>query len=120
MNNQPQSDLSEALKVISSTIRNCEKMLPKFDAGSSQNTLLQNRLQAMYIAKALILEDRSRQYSKEDLVNALQPIASILRKCRAGQEKHAVESPTFVRFQKIIDAMTIAQTLIETEIKNKS
>lgn len=105
---------------VSSTIRNCEKMLPKFDAGSSQNTLLQNRLQAMYIAKALILEDRSRQYSKEDLVNALQPIASIIRKCRAGQEKHAVESPTIMRFQKIIDAMTIAQTLIETEIKNKS
>lgn len=119
MDNQPQSDLSETFKVVSSTIRNCEKILPKFDAGSSQNTLLRNRLQAMYIAKALILEDQSRQYSKEDLVNGLQPIASIIRKCRAGQEKHAVESPTFVRFQKIIDAMAIAKTLIETEITKR-
>ena len=120
MDNYSTAELSAALKVISSTISNCEKMLPKFEAGTAQYSLLQHRLKAMYISNALILQDQNRQYSKVDLVDALQPITSILRKCKAGQEKHAVESPTFVRFQKIIHAMAIAQALIETEIKNKS
>lgn len=111
------SELSDALKVVSSTISNCEKMLPKFEVGSSQYSLLQNRLKAMYISKALILDEPlASQYSKADLESALPPVNSIIHKCTAGQEKHPSGTPTNNRLQKIIDAMNIAKMLIQNKI----
>ncbi len=75
----------------------------------------------MYISKALVQEeDVGSHYSKEDLEHALRPIDSIIHKCKAGQAKYAVENSTFVRLQKIIDAMIIAQMLIQAEIRTKS
>ena len=35
-----------ALRVVTSAIRNCEKVQPKFEKGTPQHTLLQNRLRA--------------------------------------------------------------------------
>lgn len=37
-------ELIESLNVIDSTIRNCEKIHPKFSEGTSQHTLLKNRV----------------------------------------------------------------------------
>lgn len=117
MDKYSKTEISDALKIISSTISKCEKMLPKFEAGSSQHSLLQNRLKAMYISKALILDEPvDPQYSKADLENALLPVNSILQKCITGQEKHPLGTPTFVRLQKIIDAMNIAKTFIQIKI----
>ena len=83
------AELSAALMIVSSTISKCEKMLPKFEVGSSQHSLLQNRLRAMYISEALILDKPLEpQFSNADLENALLPVNSILQKCAAGQEKH--------------------------------
>ncbi len=111
------NEISDALKIISSTISKCEKMLAKFSTGTSQNTLLQNRLQAMYISKELILaETHSKQYSREDYANALKSVDSILNKCKAAQRKHAIETPVFKRLQKIINSMNIAKMLIEEEV----
>lgn len=49
-------ELTEALRTINSIIHKCEKAQEKFPEGNSQHTLLQNRLKAMYISKALITE----------------------------------------------------------------
>lgn len=38
-------ELKKALQVVSSTIKNCEKMQPKFDKETAQHTLLKNRMQ---------------------------------------------------------------------------
>lgn len=121
MEKYSKAELSDALKVVSSTISKCEKMQSKFNAGSPQNSLLQNRIKAMQISKTLILkEEWGNQYTIEDLANAFVQITSIINKCKAGQEKHAVENSTFVRLQKIINSMIIAQTLIDAEIRTKS
>lgn len=82
-------ELAEALKVVVSTISNCEKILPKFSEGTSQHTLLQNRI---------------------------KPIVSIINKCVAGQRKHEMGSVHYKRFQKIIDAMNTSKILILDEI----
>ena len=47
-------ELIESLNVIDSTIRNCEKIHPKFSEWTSQHTLLKNRIKALYISKALM------------------------------------------------------------------
>jgi hypothetical protein len=50
----PKEDLEEALRAIASTIGKCEKVQPKLKHGTSQYTLLERRLKALYIASALI------------------------------------------------------------------
>ena len=110
-------DLAGALKVVDSTISNCEKIQPKFSEGTSQHTLLKNRIKALYISKALIIREQNiEQYSKEELIDALKPIVSIINKCESGQRKHEIEAIQYKRFQKIIDAMNTSKMLITDEI----
>lgn len=49
-------ELTEALRAVNSMIHKCEKALEKFPEGNSHHTLLQGRLKAMYISKALITD----------------------------------------------------------------
>jgi hypothetical protein len=56
----------------------------------------------MYISRALITEDREiERYSKEELIDAVKPVASVISKCETGQRKHEMEAPQYKRFQKI-------------------
>lgn len=57
MEKYTKEELLEALKVITSTISNCEKMQPKFPEGTSQHTLLKNIIKAMNISKQLITDE---------------------------------------------------------------
>lgn len=110
-------ELEASLKVINSTINNCEKQQPKFPEGTAQNTLLKNRIRALYISKALIEnEDNKERYSREDLVNALEPVKSIIRKCEKAILKSKEGTSSYSRLEKIIAAMHIAEGLISENI----
>lgn len=54
-------ELEEALQIVSSTISRCEKIQPKFVEGTSQHTLLKNRIKALYISKSLITDEISKR-----------------------------------------------------------
>jgi hypothetical protein len=70
-----QKELDDALQLISSTICKCEKMKLKFEEGTSQHSLLKNRIKALYVSKDLIGNDCDMgQYSKLDLEKALPPV----------------------------------------------
>ncbi len=56
MENYTKTELAEALRAVLSVIHKCEKAKEKFPDGTSHHTLLNNRLKAMYISKALIEE----------------------------------------------------------------
>jgi hypothetical protein len=121
MRQYSRDEIVNALQVVSSTITKCEKIQPKFAMGTSQHTLLKNRIKAMYISRTLITEDSEIvRYSKEELNDALKPVVSIINKCETGQRKHDMEAPQYKRFQKIIDAMNISKMLILDEISNRS
>jgi hypothetical protein len=110
-------DLTSALKVVSSTISKCEKIQSKFAAGTSQHTLLKNRLRAMYISRALLTGDSAAsQYTKEELLAAIPPVSSIIRKCEKAQEKFSAGTSYHRRFQEIIVAMYLSKALITMEI----
>lgn len=110
----------DALQVVTSTIKNCEKIQPKFAEGTSQATLLKNRIKALYISRALITEDSEiKRYSEEELLSALKPVESVIRKCETGQKKHEINAPQYKRFQKIIDAMNLSKLLILSEIDKR-
>jgi CxxC motif-containing protein len=113
-------ELSNALQVVTSTMSRCEKMQPKFAEGTSQSTLLKNRIKAMYISKALITGGcEIKRYSKEELMSALKPVESVISKCESGQRKHEVDAPQHKRFQKMIDAMDISKRLLLNEINKR-
>lgn len=113
-------ELIESLRVVSSTISNCEKIQLKFAEGTSQHTLLKNRIKAMYISKSLITDENVvDKYTKEELIESLRPVSSIISKCEKGQLKFAEGTSHHTRFKNIIKAMYISKSLITDEINKR-
>ncbi|MBU3803653.1 MAG: hypothetical protein H9872_02685 [Candidatus Cellulosilyticum pullistercoris] len=120
MNQYTSEEIVEALGVVSSTISQCEKMQLKFAKGTSHHTLLKNRIKAMYISKALLTDESvTNQYTKEELIEALRPVSSIISKCEKAQLKAATGTSHHTRLKKIIKAMSISKTLITDEISKR-
>lgn len=120
MGKYTREELSEALGVVSSTIINCEKMQPKYAEGTSQHTLLKNRIKALCISKSLITdEDVMDKYTKEELIKALPPVSSIISKCEKAQLKFAEGNAHHTRLDNIIKAMYISKSLITDEINKR-
>lgn len=110
-------EFEESLKVVSSTIINCEKSQLKFKNGTSQHTLLKNRIKALYISKSLIRNEFVRdKYTKEELIEALRPISSIISKCEKAKLKFLEGTSHYTRLNKLIKAMYISKLLIEDEV----
>lgn len=120
MDKYTREELIEALQVVSSTISKCEKIHPKFAEGTSQHTLLKNRIKAMYISKSLITnENVIDKYTKEELIEALRPVSSIISKCEKAQLKFEAGTAHHTRFKKLIEAMYISKSLITDEISKR-
>jgi hypothetical protein len=117
MKEYAREELIEALGVVSSTISNCEKIQPKFAEGTSQHTLLKNRIKALYISKSLITDkDVIDKYTEEELKEAIPPVSSIISKCEKAQLKFAEGTPHHTRLKRIIKAMNISKSLITDSI----
>ena len=120
MEKYTREELIEALRVVSSTISKCEKIHPKFAEGTSQHTLLKNRIKAIYISKSLITnEDVIDKYTKEELIEALRPVSSIISKCEKAQLKFEEGTAHHTRFKNLIEAMYISKSLITDEISKR-
>lgn len=105
------------VKIITSIIHRCEKMQPKFLEGTSQHTLLKNRIKALYVAKICIEETNQDIYSLEDLQKALPPIISIKHKNEKARSKYVEGTTLYKRFTPMIEAMLVAEKAIKSEIK---
>lgn len=113
-------ELKEALEAIASAINESEKIQPKFPEGISQHTLLKNRIKALYISKALIEDENiMAKYTKEELIEALPPVTSLMSKCEKAQQKFQEGTYHHTRLKKIIKAMYISKALIEDEISKR-
>lgn len=120
MDKYTQEELEEALRVVSSTISNCEKMQLKFAEGTSQHTLLKNRIKALYISKSLITDENIlNKYKKEELIEALPPVSSIISKCEKAQLKFTEGKSQYTRLKNIINSMYISKSLITSEISKR-
>ncbi|AET68292.1 hypothetical protein Desor_2752 [Desulfosporosinus orientis DSM 765] len=121
MDKYPRKELEEALQIVSSIISRCEKTQPKFVEGTSQHTLLKNRIKAMYISKSLIEDENIvDKYTKEELIEALRPVSSIISKCEKAQQKFAEDTSHHTRFKNMIKAMYLSKSLITDEISKRS
>lgn len=122
MEKYSQQELDAALQFISSTISKCEKMQLKFAEGTSQYSLLKNRIKALYISEALIEDNDGNieMYTQLDLEKALPPVLSIIKKTEKAQMKYCKETVQYKRFVPIISAMYISKSLIENEILKRT
>jgi hypothetical protein len=120
MPNYTIEELNEALRVVTSTIRKCEDMQPKFAEGTPQHTLLRNRIKALHIAKSLIEgKPVADKYSMEELREALAPVSSIIRKCEKARSKFAEGTTQHARYDGILRAMHVSKSLIREEMDRK-
>lgn len=115
-----QRELEDALKFISSTIKKCKKVQFKFAVGTSQHSLLKNRINALNISKHLIENDSNiERYSQLDLEKALPPVLSIIHKSEKAQMKYAEGTVQYRRYAPIISAMIISKAYIENAISER-
>lgn len=110
----------DALKIVTSVIVRCERVQSKFAPGTSQHTLLKNRIQAMKIAEALLSGDGVAPYSIQDLSAALEPLASVIRKCEKARSKYEPGSGQYGRYGGAIRTMELSRTLIENELLRRT
>jgi hypothetical protein len=109
-------ELEKAISLLSSTIAKCEKMQLKFSKGTSQHSLLKNRIKALTISKALLMDDKAINYTSKELREALPPVVSIINKTTKVQSKYEKGTSQFNRFEPIIQAMLISKAFIESQI----
>ncbi len=106
---------------IDKTLIKCEKILPKFQVGTSQYTLLINRINALSVSQFLIERELSQSsqtvhLSRNELEDALKPIESIIHKCKKAQSKYELSSNQYKRYIPLIDSMEVCKSLIEREL----
>ena len=95
--------MNDILNFLDHTIELEEKFLPKFPAGTSQHSLLQNRIQALQTARNLI--SGASQPSRKELEFALPRIESIIHKMRKARDKYEPGSRNYRRFDPTVQVM---------------
>lgn len=106
----------DTLKIIESSIVNCEKVRLKLKEGSASFSLNTNRIKALYISKAL-LTNQDNEYTKEELEKAVTQITSIKSKSTTGIHNAKEGSATYTRFSRLINAMDIVLDYLQNAIE---
>ncbi len=104
------------LEIINHTIELEEKFLPKFEIGTAQHSLLNNRLQSLYTARKLIAMETVP--AKEELEFALPRIESIMHKMSKARDKYAPGSRNYMRFDPTVQAMEKVRITILEALSN--
>lgn len=118
MSEYSNKQIDDTLSIIESTIKNCEKIQPKFKEGTPQLSLSRNRIKALNISKNLIT-NQENNYTQEELSKAVDQITSIINKSQKAMINAKEGSGTYTRLKKIIDAMTISLSHIQDAINEK-
>lgn len=115
MNIYTSQQIQDTIKIIESSIINCEKTQPKLKEGSSQLSLSKNRIKALNISKALLMNQKN-EYTKDELEKAVIQITSIKNKSTTGINNAKEGSGTFTRFYRLITAMNIILDYLQNAI----
>lgn len=102
--------MNEILKFLDHTRELEEKFLPKFPEGTSQHSLLKNRIRALQTARELISGEG--RPSREELEFALPRIESMIHKMSKARDKYEPGSRNYKRFNPMVHAMKQVRTAI--------
>ena len=102
--------MNEILNFLDHTRELEEKFLPKFPEGTSQHSLLKNRIRALQTARELISGEG--RPSREELEFALPKIESMIHKMSKARDKYEPGSRNYKRFDPTVQAMKQVRTAI--------
>ena len=102
--------MNEILNFLDHTRELEEKFLPKFPEGTSQHSLLKNRIRALQTARGLISGEG--RPSREELEFALPRIESMIHKMSKARDKYEPGSRNYKRFDPMVQAMKQVRTAI--------
>ena len=102
--------MNEILNFLDHTRELEEKFLPKFPEGTSQHSLLKNRIRALQTARELISGEG--RPSREELEFALPRIESMIHKMSKARDKYEPGSRNYKRFDPMVQAMKQVRTAI--------
>lgn len=102
--------MNEILNFLDHTRALEEKFLPKFPEGTSQHSLLKNRIRALQTARELISGEG--RPSREELEFALPRIESMIHKMSKARDKYEPGSRNYKRFNPMVQAMKQVRTAI--------
>lgn len=113
-------ELLDAISYIHQIIANCERLQLKFSSGTSQYTLLENRIHALRIAVYFMIQafdvSNSTQVSvitMSELEQALPPLVSIIHKCEKAQSKYQEGTKQYKRYIKMITIFKMAHGFVD-------
>ena len=102
--------MNEIINFLDHTRELEEKFLPKFPEGTSQHSLLKNRIRALQTARELISGEG--RPSREELEFALPRIESMIHKMSKARDKYEPGSRNYKRFDPTVQAMKQVRTAI--------
>ena len=102
--------MNDILNFLDHTIELEEKFLPKIPEGTSQHSLLRNRILALKTARELISGDSHP--TREELEFALPRIESMIHKMSKARDKYESGSRNFRRFDPTIQAIEQVRGII--------
>lgn len=102
-----------AVRIYDRTILNCKKMQPKFAVGTSQATLLVNRIAALAVVRDLVTEAKPAP-TQDAIIAAEAPIQSIIHKMLTAQQKHVATDQVYKRLTPMIAAMQLGASYLHS------
>lgn len=128
--------LEKSLQEVDSIINKCNKVYSKFEEGTSQHTLLKNRIKAMHVSRNLLIEEiwknqyidsitvtqllldnTTNAFTNDEYIETKVSIESIIYKCQRAIEKHTLGSATYTVLKRTIEAMFICKVLIDRKLE---
>ncbi len=114
----------KSLQAIEDMLKRSELAKEKFLLGTSQHSLLVNRIHALKIASSLLSceitgADIASMYTTKELVDARAPLASLLGKSEKAREKLKPTSWQFAMLNDNLDALNRALHQLEHVLKTR-
>ncbi|MCX2455071.1 hypothetical protein [Lacticaseibacillus nasuensis] len=110
---------NEALKIYATTIKNCQKMQPKFAPGTPQASLLTNRINALQVVEGIV-RNSGEYFTREQLTTSVAPIKSIIHKTSVARSKYALDTPVYKRLTPMINATEIGLAALEQRLNQEA
>ncbi|NMI03586.1 hypothetical protein HF638_06330 [Paenibacillus sp. SZ31] len=117
MENVTHEEQQESIKAFQSTIRKSENALVNMTQKRNNTTLLQKRLQALYIGLALlekVWNQKSHPYMEEDIAEARLVLMGLFPSLENMYDKSKEGSPQKTLLEKRIKAFHLAVQAMDT------
>jgi hypothetical protein len=114
-------ELQAALRPIASLISKSEKAHRKLTPGTWQHTMLRDNLKALQVASALMNKkmDAADRFTRDNLLEALQALASMISKTEKTQAKFSPGTSQHTLQRNRLKALRIAGALMQSAVGSR-